>query len=261
MKLSCYIMVKNHANIIRYPIESIRDYVDELVIIDSGSTDGTLDIARKYTNKIFFNEFEDFAKQRNFALSKCTGEWSFYLDADEVVGVNFPKLFKYFDKRYNSLLTPRYYLVNLNPLSFLCHSKSYYFDWQQRCVRKTDKAHYINPVHHQLIGAHPRLKVTDVHVFHLDFMLHSYEQRKKKVEFYEAMDPGAGGGKYYLFEDCPYSTAPVMENLSTKIQDMMKNDNNLIEYPLNTIEKDVRKVRNRYLSRKYLHEVKGFLNI
>ena len=246
---------------IRYPIESILPHVDELVIIDSGSTDGTLDIAREYTDKIFFNEFEDFAKQRNFALSKCSGAWTFYLDADEVVGDNFPKLYQYFTKRYNTLLTPRYYLVNLNPPSFLCHSKSYYFDWQQRCVRNTGKAYYINPVHHQLVGAHPRLKVTDVHVFHLDFLLHSYQQRKKKVEFYEAMDPGAGGGNYYLFEDCPYKTAPIMEDLNPKILEMLHNDNNLYAYPLKTEETEVRRLKCRFNSRKLLTKVRGLLNL
>jgi glycosyltransferase involved in cell wall biosynthesis len=261
MKLSCYIMVKNHANTIRYAMESVYPHVDELVIIDSGSTDGTLDIAREYTDKIYFNEFEDFSKQRNFALSKCMGEWSFYLDADEIVGENFSKIRRYFNKHYNSLLTPRYYLVSLNPPSFLCHSKMYYFDWQQRCVKNTGKAYYINPVHHQLINAHPRLKVTDVHVFHLDFLLHDYEQRKTKVNFYESMDPGAGGGIYYLFEDDTYKTAPVIEQINSKILEMLKNDKQLIEYPLNTIQKEVRKVKLRYLSRKFLNEAKGFFDI
>jgi len=261
MKLSCYILVKNHANMIRYPIESVYPHVDELIIIDSGSTDGTLDIAREYTDKIYYNKLEDFSKQRNFALSKCTGDWTFYLDTDEVVGENFPNLRKYFNKKYNTLLTPRYYLVNLNPPSFLCHSKDYYFDWQQRTVRKTENAHYVNPIHHQLKGAHPRLKVTDVHIFHLDFLLHTYEQRMKKVEFYESVDPGSGGGKYYLFEDCPYKTAPVMEQLNPKILEMLRKDTQLLSYPLNTVEKDVEKVKRRYLSRKLINGLRGYLNI
>lgn len=261
MKLSCYILVKNHANMIRYPIESIYQHVDELVIIDSGSTDGTLDIAREYTDKIYYNKFEDFSKQRNFALSKCTGDWSFYMDTDEVVGVNFPNLRKYFNKKYNTLLTPRCYLVNLNPPSFLTHSKAYYFDWQQRCVKNTGKAYYVNPVHHQLKEAHPRLKVTDVHVFHLDFLLHTYEQRLQKVEFYEKMNPGSGGGDYYLFDKHPYKTAPIIEQLEPRILQMLQEDKNLLSYPLYTTEQETKRINQRYQSRKILNGLRGFLNI
>lgn len=259
MKLSCYIMVKNHANMIRYPIESVLPHVDELVIIDSGATDGTLDIAREYTDKIFFNEFEDFSKQRNFALSKCSGDWIFYLDADEVAGANFPELRKHFTKRYNSLLTPRYYLVSLDPPSFIFNG-GYYFDWQQRTLRNTGKAHYIYPVHHQLVGALPRLKVTNVHIFHLDFLFNSYEDRKRKSELYDAIDPGCNSADYYLFENIPYETVPVMEALAPNILAMLKNDKSLHEYPLHRSSEEW-KVQYRYQSRKILTAARSFLNI
>jgi glycosyltransferase involved in cell wall biosynthesis len=245
---------------IRYAIESVFPHVDELVIIDSGATDGTIDIAREYTPNIFFNEFEDFSKQRNFALSKCTGDWIFYLDADEVVGENFPQLRKYFNKNYNTLLTPRYYLVGLNPPAFI-YNYGYYFDWQQRCVRNTGKAYFIYPVHHQLMDAHPRLKVTNVHIFHLDFLLHSYEQRKKKADYYEAMDPGSSGENYYLFENIPYKTAPIMEQLSPKILEMLRNDPKLLEYPLHPAENELAKLKFRVRSRELLTLTRSFLNI
>lgn len=111
MKLSCFILTKNNARSIRYALESVHNYVDEVVIVDSGSTDATLDIAREYTDRIFYNELVDFSEQRNFAIKKCRGEWIFFLDADEVVGENFTDAFKYFDKRYRSLLMPRYSII------------------------------------------------------------------------------------------------------------------------------------------------------
>lgn len=85
-KLSAIIITKNEERNIGRCIESIKDLVDEIIIVDSGSTDRTIEIARKYTDKIYFRQWtDDFAAQRNYALSKATGDWILSLDADEVV--------------------------------------------------------------------------------------------------------------------------------------------------------------------------------
>jgi tetratricopeptide (TPR) repeat protein len=65
-------------------LNSILTEVDEIVIVDTGSKDGTLNIAKCFTNKIYSYEWsDDFSAARNFAISKCTGQWIFSLDADE----------------------------------------------------------------------------------------------------------------------------------------------------------------------------------
>lgn len=53
MEISGLILTKNNAASVDYALASIRDYMDEIVVLDSGSTDATLDIARKYTDKIY----------------------------------------------------------------------------------------------------------------------------------------------------------------------------------------------------------------
>ena len=60
-------------------------WCDEIVIVDSGSTDRTLEICREYTDRIVFHPWEGFVKQKGFALSCCTGDWVLNLDADEEV--------------------------------------------------------------------------------------------------------------------------------------------------------------------------------
>ncbi|NOY53536.1 MAG: glycosyltransferase [Deltaproteobacteria bacterium] len=85
-KLSVCMMVKNEEEKLPRCLDSIRGYVDELVIVDTGSTDRTVEIARRYTDKIYFHPWEgDFSKARNQALQYAAGDWILQLDADEVV--------------------------------------------------------------------------------------------------------------------------------------------------------------------------------
>jgi glycosyltransferase involved in cell wall biosynthesis len=58
-------------------------FVDEVVVVDSGSTDRTLEIAESFGAKIFRREWPGFAPQKNFAIAQCTGDWVLSLDADE----------------------------------------------------------------------------------------------------------------------------------------------------------------------------------
>jgi glycosyltransferase involved in cell wall biosynthesis len=58
-------------------------WADEIIVIDGESSDNTVEIAKKYTEKVYINKWEGFAKQRSFALSKSTKDWVLVLDADE----------------------------------------------------------------------------------------------------------------------------------------------------------------------------------
>ena len=84
-KLSCFVIVHNEAERIERCLQSIAPWVDQLIILDSGSTDGTLEICQKYSSEVYSTDWPGFGAQRNRALEKCTHDWVLNIDADEVI--------------------------------------------------------------------------------------------------------------------------------------------------------------------------------
>ncbi len=86
MKLSLCMIVKNEESVLARCLESAKGVADELVIVDTGSTDKTPDIARAYTNHVFsFAWRDDFAAARNASFEKASGDHCMWLDADDVI--------------------------------------------------------------------------------------------------------------------------------------------------------------------------------
>lgn len=86
MRVSLVMIVKDEESNLRRCLESAAKVVDEIIIVDTGSTDSTKSIALEYQAKIFdYSWTNDFAAARNFALDKSTCEWSLVLDADEYI--------------------------------------------------------------------------------------------------------------------------------------------------------------------------------
>ena len=84
VRISVFIICFNESKRIRRCLESVK-WCDEIVIIDSGSTDNTLAICREYTDRIFVREWPGYVEQKCFGLSQCRHEWVLNLDADEEV--------------------------------------------------------------------------------------------------------------------------------------------------------------------------------
>jgi tetratricopeptide (TPR) repeat protein len=82
--ISLVMIVKNEERFLEGCLESVRDCVDEIIIVDTGSTDRTLEIAQKFGAKLFhFAWCDDFSAARNYSLDHATGDWALWLDADE----------------------------------------------------------------------------------------------------------------------------------------------------------------------------------
>jgi glycosyltransferase involved in cell wall biosynthesis len=83
-KLSAFIIAYNEERIIEQCLMKLN-WVDEIVVVDSGSTDATVAICEKYGAKVFYKKFEGFGEQKNFALDQTTNDWVINLDSDEVL--------------------------------------------------------------------------------------------------------------------------------------------------------------------------------
>lgn len=77
--------VRNEGNCLSYMLSSVKDYVSEIVVVDTGSTDNTIEIARCFTDKIYQVGFTDFGKIRTLTAHLASQPWVVMLDADETI--------------------------------------------------------------------------------------------------------------------------------------------------------------------------------
>ncbi len=82
MKISATIITRNEERNIAAALRSLA-WADEIILVDSESTDRTVEIARGFTDKIFIREWPGYSKQKNFAAEQAANDWIFNLDADE----------------------------------------------------------------------------------------------------------------------------------------------------------------------------------
>ena len=86
MLISLAMIVKNEGDALARCLESVKSLVDEMIIVDTGSTDGTIDIAKSFGAQVRRYKWrDDFAAARNESLNYCNGDWVLILDADEAI--------------------------------------------------------------------------------------------------------------------------------------------------------------------------------
>ncbi len=83
-RLSVAVIALNEEERIRACLESVA-WADEVVVVDSGSSDKTVEIAREFTDRVLFRAWTGYGAQKNFAVAQCQGDWLLSLDADERV--------------------------------------------------------------------------------------------------------------------------------------------------------------------------------
>lgn len=85
-KISLCMITKDEEDFLSQCLDSVKSLVDEIVIVDTGSTDKTVDIAKSYGAKVHHHPWEnDYSKHRNQSISYATGDWILMMDADEVI--------------------------------------------------------------------------------------------------------------------------------------------------------------------------------
>jgi len=168
MKISVNIITKNASKTLEGAIQSIKGVVDEIVIVDTGSTDDTVTIAKKYTKKVYQIPFsQDFSRVRNYAISKSTGAWVFVLDVDEIpseeLKKQIPELIK--QRMYDGFWFRRRWYLDQN---MFLHHGLFYPDYQMRLFRNNPQNLYINRVHEKNTVVRSRTKQMALDIYHYD---------------------------------------------------------------------------------------------
>ncbi|HET6568451.1 MAG TPA: glycosyltransferase family 2 protein [Rhodothermales bacterium] len=141
-------IVKNEGQTLERCLGSARPYVDEIVVVDTGSTDGTQDIARRYADR--FEEIEwpnSFAAARNHSMDLGTGDFLMILDGDEYIQEAF-----HWKRIRRALRMPRLAAIQLPILSLLGEEHMVTGDrmMQERLFRNHPSIRYIGSVHNQI---------------------------------------------------------------------------------------------------------------
>lgn len=230
--LSFCLIVKNEEKYLVNCLKSIRDIADEIVVVDTGSTDKTVDIAKVFGARLFFYPWiGDFSAARNRSLEEARGDWIFVLDADEVISsVDYEDLKAITGKRPAS---PAAYLVNTrNYLASEFVFGRYSYDgkypeesrlgWissgKVRLFTRREDVFFVNPVHELL---EPSIINAKIPLYNCSIAVHHYGKMDSSKDAQK-------GEEYYLMgkikcENEPNNVRYIIE-LAKQAQLLSKNE-------------------------------------
>jgi glycosyltransferase involved in cell wall biosynthesis/Tfp pilus assembly protein PilF len=189
--ISLCMIVKNEEDYLASCLHSIKPIVDEMIVVDTGSTDHTRDIARAFGAKVFdFAWEDDFSAARNFSLSKAKGDWILVMDADEVISSRDHKHFKAMSARRLSKPTAysivtRNYCINSNAVGWVPNNGKYGdqeagLGWlpskKVRLFRAQDQVRFEGAVHEMV---EPVLKRNGITISACTIPVHHYGRLNK----------------------------------------------------------------------------------
>ncbi len=187
MKLSVTIITYNEEDRIEDALKSVRDIADEILVVDSYSTDNTTGIAGTYNARILFNHFDNYGSQKNYALINAQYEWVLNLDADERVS---PELATSIERLKKS--TPEDidgYLITrkTNYLGRWIMHSGWYPDRKLRLFKK-NKSSWSGRIHERLV-LNGRLDLLDGEILHYTYRdMNDHIQRLNRYSYMQAQD-------------------------------------------------------------------------
>jgi glycosyltransferase involved in cell wall biosynthesis len=137
LKISASIIVRNEEANVAEVCQTVA-WADEIVIVDSDSTDRTVEIARRYTDKVFNREFRGYKDKHEFADAQTTGDWVFWIDADERVTPELREAIEKLRQRDPATLPDGFRIARSTQYlgRWIKHS-GWYPDYQMRLYRKS----------------------------------------------------------------------------------------------------------------------------
>ncbi|MBO4678053.1 MAG: glycosyltransferase family 2 protein [Lachnospiraceae bacterium] len=169
--ISACMIVKNEEKVLARCLDSLKGIWDELIIVDTGSTDKTKEIAAEYTDKIYdFKWVDDFSAARNFSISKATCDYIYVPDADEVLDeANRERFLKLKEK-----LLPEIEVVEMRYVNQLQNGTVYNFDkeYRPKLYKRLREFTFIEPVH-EMVRLDPVVFESDIDIIHMPESVHS----------------------------------------------------------------------------------------
>ena len=189
--LSLFIITKNEEKTLDACLKSIQGLADEIVLVDSFSTDKTLEIAKKYGAKIFQKEFINFKIQKQFALDQCSGKWVLNLDADEELS---PKLKQKISEIINKPVKEKMFFLQ-EQVTFLGRRMKHSGltgHFKERLAYRDGTKYVDGTVHEKIVNEGPVKYVKEGYYYHTPY--NSIQQLFNKHNMYSSMHA------QYLFE-------------------------------------------------------------
>lgn len=181
-EVSLCMIVKNEENYLPSCLNSIKDIVDEIIIVDTGSTDKTVDIAKSFGSKIYhFPWNNNFSEARNESLKYATKDWILILDADDELS---PKNQENLKDLLNRQLDENaiYYFETLNYYGTIVDDNSITINLNPRLFKNSHGTHYEGEIHNQLVYSENKYKAIYklMQINHYGYMTKSIESKNKR---------------------------------------------------------------------------------
>ncbi len=178
MKLSLAMIVKNEQEKLKRCLNSAKNYVDELVIVDTGSQDATKEIALSFGAKIFdFTWCGDFSKARNYSIEKTTGDYVLSMDADQI-------LMKFEKEQALQYMEGKSVLGLAEIVNSYTQNGQKVLDRSYAAAVFPREARYVGPVHEQIDASYPRVKLP-ITIFHDGYDHRDESKAKRNIEILE----------------------------------------------------------------------------
>lgn len=163
--VSLCMIVKNEEQILKRCLDSLAGLMDEIIIVDTGSTDATKEIAAKYTDKVYdFVWIDDFSAARNFAFSKAGMEYIYSADADEMLDEKNRAAFL----QLKQTLLPEIEIVQMYYANQLSHGTIYNFDKELRPkLFKRNRTFWWQGAIHEQIAITPVIYDSEIEICHM----------------------------------------------------------------------------------------------
>ena len=164
MRFSLCMIVKNEEAVLRDCLDSLKELMDEIIIVDTGSTDKTKEIAAEYTSNVYdFEWVNDFAAARNYAFSKATGDYIYSADADEYLDEENRVKFKALKK----VLMPEVEIVQMIYVTEQINhpTENFVKDLRPKLFKRLREFTWIDPIH-ETINTSPIVFDSDIEVCH-----------------------------------------------------------------------------------------------